>query len=79
MAGNTQPQDITSSGSPLNPPAFKTFSADPYGAQATNTSTSPQFFTQNRYTTGTSSSSDPGGSVRSFDFISQQILGSSSS
>lgn len=75
MAGNTQPKDITSTGSLQNPPVFKTFSADPFGAQATQSTANASFYTTNRYTTGTSTAIDPQGSIRSFDFISQQLLG----
>lgn len=76
MAGGTQPKDITSTGSLQNPPVFKTFSADPYGAQATAATANSSFFSANVYTTGSGTASNPNGDVRSFDFVVNQLVGS---
>lgn len=76
MAGNLQPIDQTSAGSVLNPPTYKTFPSNPYGAQNATTAANASFFSANLYTTGSATPSNSGDSLRSFDFIQTQLVGS---
>ena len=72
---DTQPKDITSAGTPLNPPIYKTFV--PKGLIQPNAQPNfTTFFNTNRYTTGTATDDNPSGSTRSFDFIKDQLVGS---
>lgn len=76
MAGNLQPIDKTSAGSVLNPPLYKTFTANPYGAQNASAAANASFFSANLYTTGSATPTNSSGSLRSFDFIQTQLVGS---